>query len=78
MDEATVNIRIPAMVIQTLAENAIKHGVASVRGLGLITISARLSGDRVLIRVEDNGLGFNMEHKERIFGVFKRLYTVEQ
>lgn len=51
------------MVVQTLAENAIKHGIAVVRGLGVIAISARLTGDRgtgnrVLVSVSDNGPGF--------------------
>ena len=68
------NIRIPAMVIQTLAENAIKHGIAQVRGLGVITIAALLVennkpgdgepdgvrlGDRLLVRVSDNGPGLD-------------------
>ena len=58
VEGATENIQIPAMVIQTLAENAIKHGISCVRGLGLIAISARLNGDRALVSVEDNGPGF--------------------
>ncbi|HWW86526.1 MAG TPA: histidine kinase, partial [Vicinamibacterales bacterium] len=58
VETAVENIRIPAMIIQTLAENAIKHGIAMVRGQGLITISARVSDNRVLVSVEDNGPGF--------------------
>jgi two-component system LytT family sensor kinase len=38
------NVRIPAMIIQTLAENAIKHGISLVRGIGVIAISARITG----------------------------------
>jgi len=58
VEGATENIQIPAMIIQTLAENAIKHGITCVRGLGLIAISARLNGDRALVSVENNGPGF--------------------
>jgi len=63
VETATENIRIPAMVIQTLAENAIKHGIAMARGQGVIAISSRLTGestprDRVVVSVSDNGPGF--------------------
>jgi LytS/YehU family sensor histidine kinase len=47
------------MVIQTLAENAIKHGIASVRGAGRISILARSEGGRARVSVEDSGLGFD-------------------
>jgi LytS/YehU family sensor histidine kinase len=57
MERGTENIRVPAMVIQTLAENAIKHAIALMRGLGVIRISA-CHGDRVLVSVADNGPGF--------------------
>lgn len=59
LDEAAGNVRIPALVVQTLVENAIKHGIANLRGPGLLTISARLNAGKVLVIVTDNGPGFN-------------------
>jgi len=64
VDTGAGKIRIPAMVIQTLAENAIKHGIAVARGLGVIAISARLTadssaGERLVVSVSDNGPGFD-------------------
>jgi signal transduction histidine kinase len=59
VDAGAENIRIPAMVVQTLAENAIKHGITVVRGLGVITISARLTGDKIAVSVSDNGPGLD-------------------
>jgi|RhiMethySRZTD1v2_1073278.scaffolds.fasta_scaffold11849_5 signal transduction histidine kinase len=58
VDTAAESFRIPAMIIQTLTENAIKHGIATVRGPGIITVSARSNGGCVLVSVEDNGPGF--------------------
>jgi two-component sensor histidine kinase len=59
VEERIAETRIPAMVIQTLAENAIKHGIASVRGAGSISILARSEGGRARVSVEDSGLGFD-------------------
>jgi two-component system sensor histidine kinase AlgZ len=50
--------RVPAMMLQTLVENAVKHGVAAVRGEGRVEIRARADGDRLRIEVADNGPGF--------------------
>ena len=56
-DDGLGGVRMPAMIVQTLVENAVKHGVASVRGEGRIEITARRDGDRMLIEVTDNGVG---------------------
>jgi two-component sensor histidine kinase len=59
VDRAVEDLRIPAMVVQTLAENAVKHGIAGIRGPGVIAISARLCGPRAVVSVRDNGPGFD-------------------
>ena len=58
LEEAVKPVRIPAMMLQTLVENAVKHGVSAVRGGGRIEIDARRQGDRLRIDVADNGPGF--------------------
>ena len=59
VESAAREVRIPAMVIQTLAENAVKHGVSAVRGPGSIEISACIEEDSTLrVAVEDSGPGF--------------------
>jgi LytS/YehU family sensor histidine kinase len=52
---------IPTMMVQTLVENAIKHGVASVRGVGIVEIRAGLKEGRICIEVLDNGPGFSLD-----------------
>ncbi len=58
LDDSARAARLPTMVIQTLVENAVKHGAATVRGHAIVTVTARRDGDRLLIAVEDNGAGF--------------------
>lgn len=50
-------IEIPSLLIQPYVENAILHGLYSKSERGLLTISVRNDGDRVLFCVEDNGIG---------------------
>jgi len=59
IDDEAGPIRIPAMLIQTLTENSIKHGISATRGPGLVSISARIHEGRLQVRVEDNGPGFD-------------------
>jgi signal transduction histidine kinase len=62
-------------VFQNLIENAIKY-----RGKDRpkIVITAQRTHSEWLISVEDNGIGFDMAHSERVFQVFQRLHTEEQ
>jgi len=52
------NERVPAMMLLTLAENAIKHGLAPLPEGGQVRISATVSGNELQMRVEDSGRGF--------------------
>jgi signal transduction histidine kinase len=58
VEPAVEDARIPTLVVQTLVENAVKHGVAAIRGPGHIEVEARLQGEFVAIQVSDNGPGF--------------------
>ena len=51
--------RVPTMMLQTLVENAVKHGVASVRGRASVLVTAREESGRVVMLVSDNGPGFD-------------------
>ena len=58
LDDAVKSAIVPTMMVQTLVENAVKHGVAAVRGAGRVEVDAHLEGDRLRIQVADNGPGF--------------------
>ncbi|MDQ2702060.1 MAG: histidine kinase [Pseudomonadota bacterium] len=49
---------LPPMMLQTLVENAIKHGLEPRTGGGTIWIRARRGDDAVAITVADDGAGF--------------------
>lgn len=51
------DLLIPTMMVQTLVENAVKHGVSSIKGVGRIRIDARRESDLLVVEVVDNGCG---------------------
>ena len=55
INPACSSAQIPPMMLQTLVENAIKHGISKAVKGGLITISAQLTGDHVRISVTNPG-----------------------
>jgi anti-sigma regulatory factor (Ser/Thr protein kinase) len=57
LDPTAAGAKVPTLAIQTLVENALKHGVAAVRGQARVEIDARTVGDRLVISVADNGPG---------------------
>jgi len=56
--EALKSTMLPQMMLQTLVENAIKHGLEPVTGGGTIWIIARETDGKVSLTVADNGRGF--------------------
>jgi len=51
------DILVPKMIIQTFAENAVKHGLVQRSGKGLLTIQLNSENDYLKIKIEDNGIG---------------------
>jgi two-component system LytT family sensor kinase len=46
---------VPNLILQPLVENAVKHGVNKIDGVGHIEIGAQRCGERLLLAVRDNG-----------------------
>lgn len=66
-----------AQVFQNLISNSIKYRKKGEEPH--IWIESRPHDEcQCIVAVRDNGIGFDMRHQKRIFGVFQRLYTVEQ
>jgi two-component system, LytTR family, sensor kinase len=48
---------VPSLILQPLVENAVRHGLASRASGGTVKVSAKPAGDRLEIRVQDDGVG---------------------
>ena len=55
---------LPALTVQPLVENAIRHGVRH-REHGIITVHADKTDIGIVITVNDNGVGFNVENTQK-------------
>jgi len=64
IDDNTLDFRVPPMMLQTLVENAIKHGISHIVSNGRVKIISKISGDSHEIRVYNSGqIIENKEHK---------------
>ena len=61
----TIDVVVPSMILQPLVENCIKHGLSRKVGAGTITIRSWRDHARVMIEVEDDGMGFLLERLEQ-------------
>jgi len=58
-DIQTKNFKIPALTVQPLVENAVKHGIGKKEGGGLITISSKETDGYFFAIISDDGAGFD-------------------
>lgn len=61
-------------MFRNLVENAMKFSPAGKR----IVIHANRSGEYWEVAIEDEGIGIEERHRERVFGIFQRLHTQEE
>ncbi len=68
VDEATLDSFVPSMLLQPIVENCLKHGLSARLGGGEIRIRSRLENGRVVMVVEDNGVGIPAELLPEVYG----------
>ena len=51
--------RVPMLLLQPLAENALRHGIEKSAGPGVLEVIARREGDRLRLEVRDSGPGLS-------------------
>jgi hypothetical protein len=69
---------IPSLLLQPLLENAVRHGLAPVREGGCVSVHAHRDGERLHLRIEDDGIGLRMgsTHGVGLENVRQRLHTL--
>lgn len=55
-----LEVKTPPMSVQSLVENAVKHGITPKSGGGELVIRARAEGGNLRIEIQDSGDGFDL------------------
>lgn len=63
-DINVVGFLVPPLSIQPLVENAVKYGIRGKKSGGTITISSNEDKEKYIIKVIDDGIGFDL-HKDK-------------
>jgi two-component system, sensor histidine kinase YesM len=53
------NVKIPKMTLQPLVENSVYHGISLKKGKGLLRINVDTVNEKLIIRLEDDGIGMD-------------------
>ncbi len=59
VDPEVLDAVVPALLLQPLVENAIRHGIAPTGRPGMVTVAARREGEMLVMTVTDTGPGPN-------------------
>jgi two-component system sensor histidine kinase YesM len=66
--EPILDCKVPKMILQPIVENAIFHGIEPTIGECLLQLKGEISGDVILLTVQDNGMGMDDESLRLIQG----------
>jgi sensor histidine kinase YesM len=58
-DAAARESLVPHLLLQPLVENAVRHGLAGKITAGRVVVTARVEGDKLVITIEDDGVGID-------------------
>lgn len=65
----TEKVRLPALILQPLVENSVRHGIARKLGPGCVKVSVSVGNTECTMRVEDDGPGWSGSGRKGGFGV---------
>ncbi|HYO78197.1 MAG TPA: histidine kinase, partial [Thermoanaerobaculia bacterium] len=78
IDTTALGCEVPALLLQPLLENSLRHVIAQRPEGGRIAMSARRAAGRLLLRVEDDGPGFDPATAKLGVGISNTIARLEQ
>lgn len=66
-DENILNMNIPKMLLQPIVENYFKHGFDIRDDVGVIIIKGAIEANKLVIRIQDNGIGISKQKRNDIY-----------
>lgn len=66
IEEQTLSLMVPSMLLQPIVENAIRHGLAPRVEGGVISLRSSRENGRLLLEVRDNGVGISPRQLEQV------------
>jgi len=67
LDSESLECRVPALILQPLIENAVKHGLSNMDTPCEITVYSEVTEDSLVLMVTDTGPGFTSNDTEIVF-----------
>jgi signal transduction histidine kinase len=64
LPQELTQIKVPTLILQSLVENAIEHGLEPKVGGGTVWVTASKKDDQLILQVSDDGMGFDTEAKQ--------------
>lgn len=72
--DETIDVMIPSMTLQPIAENAVQHGITAKEQGGTLSVTISKDQSKVKIVIEDDGVGIPLEkQKQLLSGKDKRV-----
>ena len=78
IDPESERYDVPPMMVQTLIENAIKHGVSNLMAGGLVELTSTIEGSKLKIRIRNSGQLVNGKKRNRKGGGYGLANTKER
>ncbi len=77
IDESARPLLVPPMILQPLAENAVKHGIAPKEEGGELTLRVQRQENHLAIEVADNGVGAATTHSDNLLNNGRGLHNTD-